>query len=115
MEHTSVPSTYSGDKTLSILVHISGILFGWIMPLIVYLIKKDDADTFTSGNAREALNFQITVMLAVFACLFLSLIVIGAFLIWIVLLANFVLCIVAGVKASNGISYRYPLTLRLVK
>ena len=39
----------------------------------------------------------------------------GLFMFWIVALANLVCSIVAAVKASNGITYRYPLTMRLVK
>lgn len=115
MEHTSVTPSASGDKTIAILVHISCILFGFLVPLIVYLVKKDDADRFTVDNAREALNFQITVMIGVFACVFLSIILIGMLLIWVVVLANFVLSILAAIKASNGVVYRYPLALRLIK
>jgi len=103
------------DKTIAILVHIGGVFFSWIVPLIVYLIKKDEADQFTTDNAREALNFQLTVLIAYFACFILSFILIGLFMFWMVGLANLVLGVVAAVKASNGITYRYPLTIRLIK
>ncbi len=103
------------DKTLAILVHIAGIFFSFVAPLIVYLIKKDDNDPFTLDNAKEALNFQITVMIAYFASFMLIFVLIGIFLVWLVALANLVLCILGAVAASNGTVYRYPLTLRLIK
>jgi uncharacterized protein len=103
------------DKTLGILVHILGIFFGWLAPLVIYLVKKGEGDTFTIDNAKEALNFQITVFILVIGCMILSFILIGAFLIWIVILSNFILSIVAAVKTSNGVAYRYPMTLRLIK
>ncbi|MCA1245374.1 DUF4870 domain-containing protein [Massilia oculi] len=114
MQNTEAVGTYAGDKTLAILVHLSGIFFGWVVPLVLYLIKKDDSDRFTAENAREALNYQITVMFLYIGCAVLSIVLIGIFLIWVVMLANLALCIVAAVKASNGVSYRYPMTLRLV-
>ena len=100
------------DRTLGILVHILGLFTSWIGPLIVYLVSKDG---MTKDNARESLNFQITVMLAYFLCMVLALVLIGIFMMWIVFIADLVLCIVAAVKTSNGESYRYPMTLRLIK
>jgi len=105
----------SDNRTIAILVHVSGIFFNFLVPLIVFLIKKDDGDPFTVDNAREALNFQITVTLVYFACFILSFILIGLFMFWIVGMVNLILCIVAAVKASEGKVYRYPVAIRLVK
>jgi uncharacterized Tic20 family protein len=116
MMDNSVPvNNASGDKTLAILVHIGAIFFSWLAPLVVYLIKKGDADTFTTDNAREALNVQISVLIMYFVCFILSFVLIGLFLFWIVALANLILSIVAAVKASNGVVYSYPMTIRLIK
>jgi uncharacterized protein len=104
----------SGDKTLAILVHIGGLFFSWLAPLILYLIKKGEGDEYTTAHAREALNFQITVLIAYVGCFILSFVLIGLFLFWVVMLGNLILCIVAAVKTSNGEQYRYPLTIRLV-
>jgi len=114
MEQAPIVTTQTGDKTLAILVHIGAIFFSWLAPLIVYLVKKGTGDEFTTANAREALNFQITMVIAYVACFILTFVLIGILLFWIVILANLVLCILAAVKASNGEVYRYPLTLRLV-
>ena len=115
MENTVFSSAYRGDKTVGILVHIGGIVFSWLVPLVIYLVKKDDPDRFTLDHAREALNFQLTLLVAYLGCFILAFVLIGFFLIWMVMLANLVLGIVAAVNASNGVEYRYPMTIRLIK
>ena len=103
------------DKTFAILSHIGGLFTSWVAPLIIFLIKKSDPNaSFAANQAKEALNFQITVLIVYIVCFFLSFVVIGLFLFWIAIMANFVLCIVAAVKSSGGVEYRYPLTIRLV-
>ena len=102
------------DTTLGVLAHLGGLFTSWVAPLIIYLIKKDDADKFLAENAREALNFQITLWLWYIVCFVLSFVLIGLFMFWLVAVANLVLSIIAAVKASNGVVYRYPLTVRLI-
>ena len=101
------------EKTMALLAHLGGIFFGFIPALVIWLIKKDES-AFVAEQAKEALNFQITVMLGFVISFILIFIVIGIFLIWALVIANLVLCIVAGVKANSGVSYRYPLAIRLI-
>jgi uncharacterized Tic20 family protein len=113
---TTVPSQEGSGRTVAILAHLSGIFMGWLVPLVLFLVKKSEpGQSFAANNAREALNFQLTVFIAYVVCFVLSLVLIGIFLLWIVILGNLILCIIAAVKASNGVSYRYPLCLRLIK
>lgn len=104
----------SDDKTLAILTHLSGILLGFIVPLIIWLIKKDQSP-YLAGQAKEALNFQITVLIAYLAGFVLSFVLIGLLIMPLVLIGNLVFCIIAAVKTSNGENYRYPMTLRLIQ
>jgi len=78
------------------------------------LDSKKDENAYLSDQAKEALNFQITVMLAQFIAGILVFILIGFILIPIIWLANIVLCIVAAISISKGETYRYPFTLRLI-
>lgn len=105
-----VPPT-SDEKTMAILSHILTLVAGFIPPLIIYLVKKDDSK-FASENAKESLNFQITVMLA---CIVLFITIVGILLLWVVGITALVLVILATIKASEGKMYKYPLTLRLIK
>lgn len=110
---TTEPS--SDDRNLAMLTHLSGFIFSLIVPLIVWLVHKDRADkAYLVGEAKEALNFQITVLIGYVICGVLAVILIGALLGWLLWMANLILCIVAAVKVSSDGSYRYPFALRLV-
>ena len=100
------------------LAALSGFIipFGNVVgPLVVWLIKKDTMP-LVDQHGKEALNFQITVSIAIFVCILLMLVVIGIFLIVVVGIGALVLTIMAAVKVANGqLDYKYPLTLRLIK
>lgn len=105
----------SDDRNLAMLTHLSGFLFSVIVPLIVWLMNKDRADKrHLVDEAKEALNFQISVLLAYVICWVLMLVLIGFLLSWLLWIANLVFCIIAAVKTSADGRYRYPLALRLV-
>ncbi|MBB3225533.1 hypothetical protein FHW69_000123 [Luteibacter sp. Sphag1AF] len=110
------PTTVANDdRNIAMLTHLSGVIFNIIVPLIVWLIYKDRPEkSYLVAEAKEALNFQITVLIGYVVCWVLTIIVIGAFLNWLVWLANLVFCIIAAVKVSQTGTYRYPFALRLV-
>ncbi len=111
---TDSQTTYtptSDERTLAILAHALTFVAQFLAPLIIYLVKKDDSK-FVAAQAKESLNFQITVFLA---CIILIITVIGIFFIWIIGVAAAILVIVASIKASEGKVYRYPLTIRFIK
>ena len=105
----------SDDRNVAMLTHLSGFILSVIVPLIVWLMHKDRADkAYLVKEAKEALNFQITVLIGYVICGVLAVILIGALLAWLLWLANLILCIIAAVKVSSEGSYRYPFALRLV-
>ncbi len=85
-----------------------------IVPLIVWLIKKDD-HPFINEQGKESVNFQITMFLALFVGALLTLVLIGFVILFATMIMMTVLPVVAAIKASNGESYRYPLTIRFIK
>lgn len=102
------------DRTMAMLSHLLGLLTSFIGPLVIWLIRKDDGG-FVSDQSKEALNFQITVLLAsIIAALSLT-ICIGMVLLPAVYVVDIVLCIIACIEAQKGNLYRYPVCLRLVK
>jgi uncharacterized Tic20 family protein len=102
------------EKIWSILSHLSAILgVGIVLPLVVYLAMRQESE-YVAENAREALNFHISVLIYGLVCVLLLFVVIGFPLLIALGIAAFVLAIIGAVKASNGECYRYPLTLRLV-
>ncbi len=101
------------DKNIAVITHITGIFFSIFPGLIVWLLKKDESP-YISEQAREALNFQISLLIAYFITGVLAFILIGFLLFPLIWLANAVFSIIAAVTVSKGESYRYPLSLRLI-
>lgn len=115
-ETPPLPTAPSGNhKIWSMLCHVSTFLgVGFILPLIVYLAMKDESD-YVRSNAREALNFHISILIYGICCIPLVFVVIGIPILILLGIGSLVLSIVAAIRASDGGTYRYPLTLRLVK
>lgn len=105
----------SDDRNVAMLTHLSGFLLSVVVPLIVWLMYKDRADkSYLVAEAREALNFQLTVLIGYVICWVLKIILIGFFLSWALWVVNLAFCIVAAIRISSDGSYRYPFALRLV-
>ncbi len=94
-------------------MHLSLFAFGLVGPLVLYLVKKDSSP-FLRHHAAQALNFHITVAIAVFASFALIFVLIGFVLLPAVAIASSILAIVAAVRASRGEPYRYPRMIPFV-
>ena len=87
-----------------------GFIFG---PLIVWLIKKNEMP-FVDDQGKEALNFQLTMLIIFIISCFLVLIFIGFMLLIFWSVFQLVIVIVAAIKASDGVCYRYPMTIHFI-
>jgi uncharacterized Tic20 family protein len=100
------------------LAALSGFLipFGNVIgPLVIWLIKRAEMP-MVDRHGKEALNFQITVMIAFLISIPLCFILIGFVLMAVVGIGALILTIMAAVKVSNGdYEYKYPFTIRLLK
>lgn len=105
----------SDERTIAILSHILTIVpgIGILGPLVIYLLKNDSQ--FVKENAKESLNFQITLLLAIMVSCILIVVIIGIVLLVVLGIMNLVLVIIASMKASDNKIYRYPFNLRLIK
>jgi uncharacterized protein len=88
-----------------------GIVLG---PLIVWLAKRD-GNPFVNDQGKEALNFQISVLIYGLMMLPLCLILIGIPMLAALHIFQIVCIIIGAIKANDGVAFRYPLTIRLVK
>jgi len=116
MDATPPPLAPPGgnEKIWALLSHLSTFIgLPFLLPLVVYLAMKGDS-AYVASNAREALNFHLSLLIYALCCIPLTFILIGVPLLLGIGLASLVLAIVAAIKASEGGCYRYPLTLRLV-
>lgn len=112
---TPTPAAPSNDdKNIAMLAHLLGIFTGFVGALVIWLVKKDTS-SYIDDQAKEALNFQITVAIGLCAAWVMAFILIGFLLVPAIVLANFIFCILAAMASSKGQAYRYPFALRLVK
>lgn len=113
---TTTAASTSDEKTMGMVAHLLLIFTWWLGPLILFLVKKEQAG-FAKDQAREALNFGITLTLVYIAAWVLTLVTFGVlfFLPFLVLVAGLVFGILGCIAANKGESYRYPVSLRLVK
>lgn len=108
------------ERNWGAIAHASGAVLslttipGVFAPLIIYFVKKDES-AFVADQSKEAINFYITTLIATLAMIPLFFCGIGIIGFIAIVVAAFVLSIIAAIKASNGERYRYPFTLRLLK
>ncbi|MDR3202997.1 MAG: DUF4870 domain-containing protein [Bifidobacteriaceae bacterium] len=107
------PLNPAEDRQWATLAHALGIV-SILAPLIIWAVFRPRG-RFTEDQAKEALNFQITVAIAGFATTLLSFIGIGLLLIPVVLVADVLFSILGALAANRGQWYRYPVTLRPVR
>ena len=99
--------------TMAMLAHLLGIFTGFIGALIIWMVKKEDP--FVDDQGKEALNFQLTLLIGYVIGVVTSCIVIGWLILPALYVVNIIFCILGTVAANNGQKYRYPFNLRMVK
>ena len=119
MTTTNAIATTDSNKNWAMFCHLSALLgflipFGNLFgPLAIWLAKRDEAE-FIDENGKEALNFQITISLMALVGVILMFVYIGVVILGLLAVYSLVAVIYASIKASKGLSFRYPLTLRLI-
>ena len=100
---------------LAMLAHLLGALVGFLGPLILWVVKKDEHE-FIDDQSKEALNFQLTLLICYFGAIVI--VVLSCYVILFAPLVPYALQLIFGimgaVSASKGERYRYPMTIRFV-
>ncbi|MFD0891446.1 DUF4870 domain-containing protein, partial [Streptosporangium algeriense] len=107
------PRPGTDDRTMAMLAHLLGLLTSFVGPLVLYLAKRDEAP-YVRAQAAEALNFQLTLMIAYLVSWVLAFVLIGFLLMPLLWIGSLILMIIAAVAANRGENYRYPLNIRFV-
>lgn len=108
------------DNTWALIAHLSGfagfvIPFGNILaPLLIWLLKKQES-AFVEKEAKEALNFQISVSIYTVIAAILVIVLLGFILVPVLLLFDVIVMVLAAISVASGTPYRYPLTIRFIK
>lgn len=108
------PLTDSDQRMWSVFAHIGGVFVSFIVPLVILLVFKGRG-AFVEDQAKEALNFQITLAIAYFVGGILTIVLVGILILLAAAVCSVVFAIMAAVASNRGEVYRYPLSLRLIK
>ncbi len=108
------PLSESDARMWAMLGHLSIFVIAIIGPLII-MLTLGDRNAFVKKQSVEALNFQITVLIASVISAILIFLVIGIFMLIAVAIIGAIFAIMAAVKSYNGEDYRYPINIRMVK
>lgn len=103
----------SDPKSMATLAQVLGIVTGFLGPLIIYLVNGDK-DRFVKHHSAEALNFQLTVLIAYLVSFVLMLVLVGFLLFFVVWILAIVWGIQAAIAANRGEWYKYPISIRMV-
>ncbi|MEQ1827648.1 MAG: DUF4870 domain-containing protein [Pirellula sp.] len=99
---------------LSLLLNFIIPLGGVVAPIVMWQMKKDELPG-VDQHGKNIVNFIISMFIYSIVSFILTFVVIGVFLFFLLLIAVIVLPIIAGIKANNGETWKYPLTLELIK
>jgi uncharacterized Tic20 family protein len=101
------------DKTFGMIAHLLGAFTGILGPLIIWLIKREQSK-FVDDQGKEALNFQILILILHVAAGATFCFTVGA-LNAVVGILSLAFSVVGGLEANKGVAYRYPFNIRLIK
>ena len=106
----------SDQRLWATLIHIGGIIFGFLPALIGYLVLKDRGE-FILEHTKTALNFQLTILIAYVVGSILTFVLIGIFIIIAAGIIVLIFSIIAAIAANKGELYSYPkwCTIQFVK
>ena len=131
-QQTDFGEVTEDERNLALIMHLLGGLFGFVSPLIFWLVKKDDSQ-FIDQHGKGALNFHLSTLIYIFGIAII--IVLPLFLLTIASLGlGFVIlipvllgvvgfsfvylwvcCTLAAMQANRGETCRYPLTISFIK
>src|SRR6516165_6132874 len=100
------------DRTMAMLCHLIGGLAGFIVPLIIWLIKKDQS-RFVDDQGKEALNFHLTMLIGhvvagVTICFTAGMLNMAVYVL------SIVFSIIGAMESNKGVAYRYPICIRFI-
>jgi len=101
------------DRNLATLAHLLGIFTSFIGPAIIWIISKNRQAPFVIENAREAMNFQVTMAVCYALASVLNFVILGFLFFPILFIFNIVVSITAISNTRNGITYVYPFSFKL--
>ena len=112
---TGAPLSDSDQRMWATIAHIGPVIASFVAPLVIWLVFKGRGQ-FVEEQAKEALNFQITVAIAAVAISIITAITLGiGGILYLAFIVALVFMIMGAIAANKGEAYRYPLNWRIIK
>ncbi|MBX9247040.1 DUF4870 domain-containing protein [Actinotalea ferrariae] len=109
------PLSDAEQRQWALFAHLGPIILGFIAPLVIWLVYKERG-RFVEEQAKESLNFQITITLAAIAVGIISVVTFGlGGILYLAFVVALVFMIMAAVAVNKGEAYRYPVNIRFIK
>lgn len=106
------------EKTMAMLAHLLGGITCLLGPLIIWLLKKEESP-FVDDQGKEAVNFQLSILIGYVIAGILGFIPVIHCFTWILFpalgITGLIFGILGGLEANKGVVYRYPYALRFIK
>jgi len=99
---------------LSLLAGFAIPLAGFIAPIIIWQVKKDELPE-VDVHGKIVTNWIISSLIYTVVSLFLVFLVIGIPCLLVLLILNIAYPIIGGLKANNGEVWHYPMTIRFIR
>jgi uncharacterized Tic20 family protein len=103
------------NRGYSMLLHfsqLSGIVvpvFGWLIPLILWLIKREDP--YINEQGKVVFNWIVSSFIYFILCLVLTLVLVGFFMMVALGITSIILIVLGAIKAKEGKVQNYPLSI----
>lgn len=107
------------EKQWAVAIHLSALLgllipvFNIFVPLILWLFKRP-ASSWLDVEGKRVLNFQISFTIYALIVALSIFILIGSVLLPIFGIIYLVFLIVGAIRASEGVRYQFPLTIKFL-
>lgn len=108
------------ERQMGMFLHLSGLAFalffpvGIVLPIILWQTQKDKMPAL-DAHGKMATNWMISATIYFFVSFILMFVLIGFLTAMVVFLLAIIFPIIAAIKANNGESWNYPLTIKFLK
>ena len=87
-------------------------MLGWVVPLIMWLTKKDD--DYIDQQGRVIFNWIISAFIYTIGCIILMVIVVGVFLLMALIVCSIIFTVMGAINAKDGVIRNYPMSIRFM-
>jgi uncharacterized Tic20 family protein len=112
-DETPHAETSHEARNMAMLCHLLGLL-GFLAPLVIWLSERDK-HKFVDEHGREAMNYQVSLMIYVLIAVALCFVRVGLYILWGLIAVHILLVVIGTAKAAGGRSWRYPIAFRFLR